>query len=361
MKFDFCIGNPPYQEEAESQSKTNNQKPRKNIFHYFQIQADKIAEEGSVMIYPGGRWIQQSGKGLKEFGHNQINDKTLSSVVLYADSKEVFGSAADLADGVSIVVKNKKKTNEGFNYKYINHNEIAETQLDFPGDGIIPLDPRDKIISDKIISGVKKHDLSLLNNRILPRSLFSIESDFVENNPSKAELYNESSSYDWNKVVKVLTNDKAGKAGRAKWFVIDKSEIKTGIQFLDKWKVIVSSANAGGQKRDNQLEIADNHSAFGRARVALGSFETKSEAENFYKYAKSTVIKYAFLLTDEALTSLGKAVPDICDYSDKNELLDFSKDIDMQLCEILSLTDQDFSYITKRVDAVWGNRQKEMA
>ena len=60
MKFDFVIGNPPYQEEAESESTSNGQKPRKNIFQHFQIQADKIAKESSVLIYPGGRWMHQS-------------------------------------------------------------------------------------------------------------------------------------------------------------------------------------------------------------------------------------------------------------------------------------------------------------
>lgn len=85
MKFDYVIGNPPYQEEADSDSATNGQKPRKNIFQHFQIQADKIASESSVLIYPGGRWIHQSGKGLKEFGKNLINDHRLSSVEFYPD------------------------------------------------------------------------------------------------------------------------------------------------------------------------------------------------------------------------------------------------------------------------------------
>lgn len=78
MKFDYVIGNPPYQEEAESESTSNGQKPRKNIFHYFQMQADDIAKESSVLIYPGGRWMHQSGKGLKQFGKDLINDRRLS-------------------------------------------------------------------------------------------------------------------------------------------------------------------------------------------------------------------------------------------------------------------------------------------
>ena len=67
--------------------------------------------------------------------------------------------------------------------------------------------------------------------------------------------------------------------GRAKWYVANKNVIPHDNQkYIDQWQVVVSSANAGGQKRDNQVSIVDNHSAFGRSRVALGSFATESEA-----------------------------------------------------------------------------------
>ena len=118
MKFDYVIGNPPYQEEAENKSETNGQAPRTNIF-YFQIEADKISNESSCMIYPGGRWIQQSGKGVKEFGKKQINDPNLQTVEFYADSKEIFGQAADLSDGVTIVTKKKNRNQKGFDYIYM--------------------------------------------------------------------------------------------------------------------------------------------------------------------------------------------------------------------------------------------------
>ena len=102
--------------------------------------------------------------------------------------------------------------------------------------------------------------------------------------------------------MKLYANDRAGKAGRTKWFIAEKSVIKANPEYISYWKVVVSSANAGGQKRDNQLEIIDNHSAFGRSRVALGAFKTKAEAQNFYKYVNSYIARYAFLMTDEALT-----------------------------------------------------------
>ena len=44
--FDFVIGNPPYQMETAELNKdsTNKQTPKKNVFHLFQIAADKITD-----------------------------------------------------------------------------------------------------------------------------------------------------------------------------------------------------------------------------------------------------------------------------------------------------------------------------
>ena len=71
--------------------------------------------------------------------------------------------------------------------------------------------------------------------------------------------------------------------------------------------MIVSSAHAGGQEgRNNQLDIADNHSVFGRSRLALRSFKTKKEAENFKAYISTNIVKFLFLMSNEALSSLAK-------------------------------------------------------
>ena len=145
--------------------------------------------------------------------------------------------------------------------------------------------------------------------------------------------------------VKLFTNDKAGKAGRARWYIANRSVITTGIEHINRWKVIVSSANAGGQKRSNQIAIADNHSAFGRSRVALRSFETEAEAKNFYKYCRSELIRFAFLLTDESLTSLAKKVPDLMDYTDQSGMIDFSGDINAQLYKLFNIKTAEQEHI----------------
>ena len=187
---------------------------------------------------------------------------------------------------------------------------------------------------------------------ILPRSLFGIESDFAEKNPDKVKLF-DGTNIDYDKgEIKLFTNDKAGKAGRATWFVADGDIIKNNSEYINQWQVVVSSANAGGKKRDNQLAIMDNHSAFGRARLALRSFKTSEEAENFYRYVDSYLIKYMFLLTDEALSALGKEVPDVGDYRPDNGYIDFKEDVDKQLFQIFGLSNDEIEYIKSVVDGL---------
>lgn len=118
----------------------------------------------------------------------------------------------------------------------------------------------------------------------------------------------------------------------------------------------MSSANAGGQKRSNQIAVIDNRSAFGRSRVALKTFSTEQEARNFFAYCNSELIRYTFLLTDEALTSLAKLVPDILDYTNDNSILDFKKDIDYQLYSLFDIDIEEQSLIKDVLMKKQGNQ-----
>ncbi|MBO5355249.1 MAG: Eco57I restriction-modification methylase domain-containing protein [Clostridia bacterium] len=349
MKFDAIVGNPPYQSETvQHQSNVNGQAPRKSIFQYFQMAADEISSGVVSLIYPGARWIHRSGKGMQEFGLQQINDVMLERVDFYPNANEIFADVA-IADGITMVLKNKRKTTSGFMYVFHKDGIATSVQLDNPGEDLIPLNPQNAVVLDKIALFVEKHKLSYMHSRILPRNLFGIESDFVENNPSKVREYREGETINPIHEIKLLTNDKAGKAGRAKWFVADRDVIPSNQNLIAEWQVVVSSANAGGQKRDNQIEIVDDQSAFGRSRVALGTFKTLEEAQNFFNYAQTYLIKFLFLMTDESLTSLGKKVPDILDYTCNNKMIDFTRDLDSQLYTLFGLSDDEIAHVIKTV------------
>lgn len=341
MKFNAIVGNPPYQEIVAQKETANGQKASVSIFHYFQLISEKLGRFTSF-IYPGARWIHRSGKGLDQFGLQQMNDPHLALLEFFPNSMDIFKEVA-IADGISIVVKDAEKTKPGFKYVYACNGRKMEVMAQNPGETLFPLNPLDNVIVNCLENFISKYDS--LYNSVLPRSLFSIESNFVENNPLLVRPYMEGDEYDATKEIKLFTNDKAGKSGRARWYITDRSVITSGLEYLDKWKVIVSSANAGGQKRSNQIAVVDNHSAFGRSRVALKTFDTEKEAQNFLKYATSDIIRFAFLLTDEALTSLAKKVPDLMNYTDENGLIDYSGDVNAQLYALFGIDSENQQYI----------------
>lgn len=93
------------------------------------------------------------------------------------------------------------------------------------------------------------------------------------------------------------------------------------------------------------MELIEKGEAFGRARVALRSFNTHSEALNFFNYLNTYIAKYAFLMTGDALTSLGKLVPDLENYKNDNNIINFSEELDEQLFKLLKLTKEEKSYV----------------
>lgn len=355
VKFGAIVGNPPYQEET---IKNSGQNPRTNIFHHFETLSMKLANEYSCLIFPGIRWIHQTGKGqdFKSFAKDLINNIQLEKIIFYSDAREVFVDSG-IADGISIVLTNKNKKNNGFEYNYKDKDRINVLSCENPGNDLMLIDPSDKEVFERIKKTIVLNNFDYLNNSILARSLFEIESDFVEKNKTKVKLLKDGEEIDYSKKIKLLTNDKAGSAGRAFWYVVDRNTIKKENQkYINEWQVIVSSAHPGGQQnRDNMIAVADNHSAFGRARVALKSFnceDGEQQAKNFLKYCNSYLIKYAFLLTSESLSSLGKKVPDIGDYSNNNKYnIDFSKDINKALFDLFDIKDVSMiNYIKERVE-----------
>lgn len=336
MKFNAIVGNPPYQEVVDQKESTNGQKVSISIFQYFQTISEKIGKY-TALIYPGSRWIHRSGKGLEKFGLAQMNDPHLALLEFFPSSKDIFKDVA-IADGLSIVLKNMEKNECGFTYKYSVDGKVITIQANNPGNDMFSLNPQDNEIIKRLDNAIKS--FGCLHDSILPRNLFSIESDFVEKNPSLVKEYNDGDYYNPETEIKLFTNDKSGKSGRARWYIADKNVITSGSEYLNKWKVIVSSANAGGQKRSNQIAIVDNHSAFGRSRVALKTFATEKEAINFFKYATSEIIRFAFLLTDESLTSLAKKVPDLLDYSDENGIIDYNRDVNAILYNLFGIDEK---------------------
>lgn len=57
------------------------------------------------------------------------------------------------------------------------------------------------------------------------------------------------------------------------------------------------------------------------------------------------IIRFAFLLTDESLTSLAKKVPDLLDYTGANGIIDYNGDVNAQLYKLLGIDDRNQQHI----------------
>lgn len=55
-------------------------------------------------------------------------------------------------------------------------------------------------------------------------------------------------------------------------------------------------------------------------------------------------------MTDESITSLAKLVPDIIDYTNENSIINFNKDTDNQLVELLLISKEEYIYIRSKIN-----------
>ena len=357
MKFDVVIGNPPYQENV---GKTENQDTGNSnyIYYHFQNIADEIANQ-TCLIYPFGGWFD-SPLSFKGFGKKILNDKhtkfinayegTIDKRAWYRCDKEpdpLFGKEANLSAGISIVFRDLNQTQKYFCYANRIYSD-SSVNIDFEcWDNLTP-NP-DFINWAKRFKGMKK-----LNSRI-KNGVFGIESDFVEKNPTKVSL----NKSDWGNPIQLLTNDKSGSSGRATMYWVDKNIIKKGMEYINLYKVITTSAYpkktfvSGKPSIENVqmqvkklIEILPKGSAFGRSRLSLFMSESENDCINFIKYTQTRF--FAFLLLNEPnqRSTIGKVILDQ-DFTNQSDI-DWDKsiiEIDLQLYEKYHLSKEEIKII----------------
>lgn len=359
MKFDVVIGNPPYQETKEKTA-TQTQGNSTWIYHFFQFSADEIGDY-SCLIYPFGGWFDSperlNGLGTKILTDNRTilikaYEGTTDKRAWYRNDKEPqppFGTNANLSAGVSIVLRGKTKRKE-FLYSNRIYSDITvniaynETQ-DLPPNPIF-INTYKKLGKGRLFSQIKK-------------GVFGIESDYVEKNPKNVSFNKE----DWEHPIQLLTNDKSGSSGRATCYWTDEKYIPKGKEYLDYYKIIMTSAYPkktivsgkptieNVKKRiDSLIEILPPQSAFGRSRLSLFMSKNKTECDNFLKYTKTNFFAGLVLQEPNRRSSFGFVIP-LQDFTSKSDI-DWSKsihEIDLQLYKKYGLDETEINFIETHV------------
>lgn len=347
--FDVIVGNPPYQEEHKNlreQGETNVS----NVFHHFQEIADQTSYMSSL-IYPGERWLLRIGRYMDKFGYDQLNSSSLQKVILYTDSRKVF-EGAWVSGGVSIVFKNHRTNNNGeWILQREENNEVYSGIISTPGKRRISTYPALNSVIEKFnnLPWTRK-----LSDEVRTQKFFRILSDAVEKFPERFIKCNDSftnqpKGFD----IRVLTNDKSGKTGKATWFWTSRETIKSNLKEIDQWKIIMSSANLTGQNgRTPNTEIIPPNTAVGRVRLVISAFDTEQEAINCFNFLKTDIIRSLLTTTGNYITGFGSNVK-MPESFLKDEILDFSEQessLNEQLSKALHLTDEE-KIATKQISS----------
>jgi hypothetical protein len=99
MKFDFAIGNPPYQDLVEESENKDFAPP---VYNLFLDAAYEIANKVE-MIHPA-RFLYNSGSTPKDWNAKMLNDKHLKVNYFEQDSSKVFTNT-DIKGGVCITYR----------------------------------------------------------------------------------------------------------------------------------------------------------------------------------------------------------------------------------------------------------------
>lgn len=104
MKFDFIIGNPPYQEEKQGDSNTATP-----IYHVFMEAAYSLSDR--VILITPARFLFNAGYTPKDWNRKMLNDEHLKVVFYSPESSSVFNGVS-IKGGVAITYRDQKKNLE---------------------------------------------------------------------------------------------------------------------------------------------------------------------------------------------------------------------------------------------------------
>ena len=334
MKFDYVIGNPPYQEMLENTS----DRPVYNDF----IEASYRISDKVELITPA-RFLFNAGKTPKEWNQKMLNDPHLTVLMYEQQSAKVFANT-DIKGGVVVTYRDETK----------NYGEIG-TFTSYPALNAIVK----KVVHKGSFSSIEdwifvqnKFDLEMLytdhpeyrkivgsggKEKRLTTPIFSQLGVFSDERRNQTDL----------KILGLISNKRF-------YRYIDPKYIEQH-ENLKKYKVILPKSNGSGAIGEvlSTPLIGEPLIGYTQSFISIGALDTKNEAEALLKYVKSKFMRTmlgVLKVTQDNNKSVWKYVPlqDFTAHSD----IDWSKsvaEIDQQLYRKYDLTADEIEFIETHV------------
>ena len=271
MKFDYIIGNPPYQDETLGDNATY----APPIYHLFLDEAYKIADRVEL-IHPA-RFLFNAGSTPKDWNKKMLSDEHLKVLYYEQDSSKVF-SNTDIKGGVAITYRDEA-VNFGAIETFTAFNELNSImrKVNTPSDCNV----------SNIVYIQNRFNLEVLFADY-PSSISGIGSDgrdsrFEKNIFKKvSEVFSNEQTDSSIKVLGIIDNKRV-------WRYIDQKYVDKSHENLYKYKVLVPTSNGSGAIGEvlSTPLIGSPLIGYTRSFIGIGAFETKDEGEAALKYIKS--------------------------------------------------------------------------
>ncbi|MGN0636624.1 MAG: Eco57I restriction-modification methylase domain-containing protein [Acutalibacteraceae bacterium] len=339
MKFDFIIGNPPYQEEVEDSDNKTFMPP---VYNLYMDEAYHISDRVEL-VHPA-RFLFNAGQTPKSWNEKMLADPHFKVLHYEPDGCNVFPTA-EIKGGIAITYRDATNVCGAINtftkFEELNRilqkiiritenrnlTEIMYNQNRFNLDELYKVYPHFKSV---IGSGGK--DRRFRNNIFDKINLFS-EKQF-----NKDDL----------EIIGVVRN-------KRQWRYFPKRFIDLSHENLYKWKVLIGAASGSGvfgETLSTPIILCPSQ-GYTQTYIGIGSFETEEEAVNLEKYIKTKLFR-AMLgvrkITQHNDIRTFSFVP-LQDFTSASDI-DWSQsvaDIDRQLYRKYGLDETEIAFIESHV------------
>lgn len=336
MKFDFVIGNPPYQEDNDN---NNRQKP---VYNLFMEEAFKVSDV--VELITPARFLFDAGQTPKAWNKKMLNDKNFT-VLLYEQNGASIFPNTEIKGGVAITLRNKNR----------EYGEI----------GVFTAIP----ILNYIIKKVSIQMNNTLSECAFPKSQYGFSEEIYIENPELKQRLTKGNEYiiDANIFGKMpeIFSDKPsnegsyilifGRQNNQRIGKYIKSKYIKNSKGVDKYKVFVTGANGSGKFGETLSSpfIGKPQEVGTQTYMSFGFFDTAFEANSCLNYIKTKFARCmlgVLKVTQNNPRDVWRYIP-LQDFTSDSDI-DWSKsipEIDQQLYKKYDLTPEEIKFIETHV------------
>ena len=339
MKFDFVIGNPPYQEMSKN-------KMTRSIYPDFVRSSQAIGQIVSLVM--PARWMSGENGPYRETQHfidEMLKGDHLQSFHLYPNSSDLFPNV-DIKGGVCFFVWNRAYSCDRVNYTITENGAYKKVLTSFrSAENVIIRFP--ELIS--ILEKTKAISTIYLNTWVSSRNPFGFISDLFTKNKEGVSRISEEKQQDDDYLVHGLLKNK-----RVIRY-IPNSALKKNIHIAHSYKVFLPRANGSGVFGEvfSTPMIGTPMMICTETFLQIGVFDNCTEAENLLKYVKTKYFRTMVGIKKTAVFNYKECftfVP-LQDFTAASDI-DWSRsvaEIDRQLYAKYGLSAEEVAFIEEKI------------